>query len=72
MSTNRKLGITFAKANGDKFTQSYNHVDPEVTGVKVRNFAQLLISCGSIFDKVPASVKSAKITTTTETAVDLS
>ena len=72
MATNRKLGITFAKANGDKFTQTYNKVDPELTGAKVRNFAQLVIACGSIFEKVPVSVKSAKITTTTETAVDLS
>ena len=51
---------------------NYNYIDPEVTDATVKTLMQGIIANGDIFENVPAALKSAKLVTTSETAVDLS
>ena len=70
--TNTKLVLTFAKANGDSLSQTYSNAKSNVSSANVKALMEGIIANGAIFTSVPAVMKSAKIVTTTETAVDLS
>jgi len=67
-----KLKMTFYKENGDTMDISYNYANPEVTSENVKTLMAALITNGDIFEDAPVSIGSAKLITTTETAIDLS
>ena len=67
-----KLVLTFSDAGGSDIKISYAHADSEVEASDVRTAVQTIVTNGSIFTKVPASAKSAKLVITTESDIELS
>lgn len=66
-----KLVMECYDSNRSTVKFSYNHADEEVTTANVRALMNGLIANGSIFEKVPASAKSAKLVVTTESEFQL-
>lgn len=71
-STLYKLSIEFATLDGRTLTMNFNYVKPDLGVAYVKALANGIVSNGSIFAKVPAVTKSAKIVTTSEEDYDLS
>lgn len=67
-----KLVMTFAGNNGVEHFMTYNYIDAETAGSTVRALVNGIIANGSIFTNVPATVRSAKIVSTTEKVINLS
>ena len=67
MSTTTKLALTFNIGNNKTSVMNYNYAKPTVTEAQVQALATGLVTNGSIFKKVPLSVKSAKLVTTETT-----
>ncbi len=72
MTTTTKLVLSFVDSNGDSVSFSYNYADPEVTAANVSALMSGIITNGSIFQKVPATAKGAKLVTTETTEIALS
>lgn len=69
---NTKLQMTFTKANGDNVSMTMKHCKQDLSAANVKSLMEGIVANGSIFEKVPAAIKSAVIITTESTAVDLS
>lgn len=72
MAESTKLVLGFQNASGTSMTLSYNHADSSATLANVKALMNGIIANGSIFANIPATAKSAKIVTTTESEYDLS
>ena len=72
MAISTKLSLNFTKINGDAINMTYGNIKQDVSSANVKSLMEGIVANGSIFEKVPAAIKSAKIITTEETAVDLS
>ncbi len=72
MAISTKLSLSFTKSNGDAINMNYGNIKQDVSAANVKSLMEGIVANGSIFEKVPAAIKSAKIITTEETAVDLS
>lgn len=70
MAAGTKLVCVFADADGNNITMSYNYADPEVSTSSVQAFCQGVITNGSIFDKIPLRIKSAKVVSTSERVIE--
>ena len=71
MANTSKLVMEFATLDGQTVTMSYNYVKSDLGVAFVKALTQGIVTNGSIFAKVPALPKSAKIVTTSESAYDL-
>lgn len=71
MAASYKLSLVFNTEDGTT-THSYNYANPSVTSSTVSALANGTITNGSIFAKVPLSVKEAYITTTEKTEFTIS
>lgn len=71
MATTTKLKYGFRNATGDTFSMSYSYIDPEASAADIKSAGQLIVTNGSIFENVPAVLRSAELITTTTTAVNL-
>lgn len=72
MAISTKLKLGFTKSNGDSVSMSYANIKQDVSAANVKSLMEGIVANGSIFEKVPAAIKSALIITTEQTAVDLS
>jgi len=72
MPATSKLVLEFNTGDGGTTTHSYKYINPEITTARVKTIMNTTISNGSIFEKVPVSIKAAKVVTTTESDFDLS
>lgn len=71
MATNTKLVLTFRDEDGEKLNKSFNYIDPEIEAASVKALMQGMIANGTIFDRQPASMSSAKLVETTETQINI-
>ncbi len=71
MASGTKIVFLFGNAQGSTITYSYNYGNAEATSLSIKNAMNAMITNGSIFNKVPVSIKSAKAVVTTETEFDL-
>lgn len=71
MST-RRLSFATTSADGEKKVFSYPYIKSAATTAQVRAIATALTTNGSIFATPPTSVRSAYITTTDITSIDIS
>lgn len=69
-TTTTKLSTTFVTADGT-MTWSMNYADEEAEATDLQALGTAFVTNGSIFAKVPLSVKSMKFITTTETPITL-
>ncbi|MBQ7197075.1 MAG: DUF2922 domain-containing protein [Synergistaceae bacterium] len=72
MASVSKLSLTFAKENGDSMSINYSYADPNASASNIKTLMQSIVTNGDIFENPPVAIKSAKIVTTEETAIDLS
>lgn len=72
MAAGTKLVLGFETSGGSSVTFTYNYAKPTATAANVKALMSSMITNGSIFGNVPATSKSAKLVTTTETPYDLS
>lgn len=72
MASGVKLVLGFETSTGKALTLTYNHAKPAPQEEKVKALVNGIIANGSIFTKVPAVAKSAKVVTTTEQKYDIS
>jgi len=66
-----KLTLQFKDASGSNIRYSFNYADPEVDATDVKTLMQTMITNGSIYQKPPITIVSAKTVTTTETDIAL-
>ena len=71
MASGTKLVLEFGTSNGGITTFSFNYAKPSTTTANVKALMNGIISNGDIFANVPATMKSAKLVTTNESAYDL-
>lgn len=71
-TTTRVLSLSFLDTNEEKYTQSWRNVKADVSAAEVKTFAQAIITNNAIFQKAPAQIGSAKMTTTTTRLIDIS
>ena len=71
MATTTKLALTFNIGSNKTSVINYNYAKPSVTEAQVQALASGIVTNGSIFKKVPLSVKSAKLITTDTTEFDV-
>ena len=72
MAVTTKLVVEFTDAAGKSHSFSYNYIEPTAaTQTRIKNLMNGIITNGSIFEHVPVEKKSAKLVTTTQTAVDV-
>ena len=67
-----KLVMGFTKANGDNISITMKYAKQDVSTANIKSLMEGIVANGSIFEKVPAAIKSAYIETTEKTAIDLS
>lgn len=72
MASGTKIVFSFGNASGNTINYSYNYGNDDASSASVKNAMNTMISNGSIFKRVPVSIKSAKSVITTESAFDLS
>ena len=72
MAAGTKLVVGFQTSTGKSMTLTYNHASPSATKANVKALMNGIIANGLIFASVPATAKSAKLVTTTESEYDLS
>ena len=72
MAASSKLILSFADSNDDNVNFTYNHAKKEASSSNVKALMEGIVANGEIFEKTPASIKSAKIVTTETQEVDLS
>ena len=72
MANSTRLSLTFGQSSGDSVTYSYKNAKPTAGSANVKSLMEGMIANNAIFEKAPATMKSAKFTVTEETAVDLS
>lgn len=70
--TTSRLSMTFGTSTGDEVSFGYSYADEEASIADIKALVAGMIANGSIFKKVPAVAKSAKIVTTTTTPISLS
>ena len=71
MATTRNLILTFQDNEGDDFSQTWRNCDSEAEAASVKALMQGCIANGAIFARQPALMKSAKITTKTDTPINI-
>lgn len=62
-----KLRMVYVDNGGTTTTHTYSYANPEATTTAVAALSAATITNGNIFQRVPVSLKSATIITTTET-----
>ena len=72
MAISTRLSLDFTKSNGDLINITYGNIKQDVSAANVKALMEGIVANGSIFENVPAAIKSAKIITTEATAVNLS
>ena len=72
MASGTKLVLGFETSSGKSITLSYNYAKPSATTANVKALMNGIIANGEIFANVPATMKSAKEVTTSESVYDLS
>ena len=72
MAEGTKLVLAFETSTGKSFSLSYKYAKPAPQLQKLKDLASSIVANGSIFTKVPAVAKTAKIVTTTEQTYDVS
>lgn len=72
MAAGTTLVITFVDGNSKERNFSFKYAKPAVTDAQAKTLVQTIIANGSIFTHIPVTAKSAKLVTTTETAMDIS
>lgn len=72
MAAGTTLEATFLKSDGAKTTFKYKYANPEASSNAVKTLMQAMITNGSIFENVPATIDSAKLVTTSETSLRVS
>lgn len=68
MASGTRLKFVFDTADGTT-THNINYANADATSTNINAAAQAFITNGSMFTKVPLSIKSATMITTTETDV---
>lgn len=72
MAAGTKIIFSFGNAEGGTIKHSYNYGNAEATVLSVKNYMNSCITNGTMFNKVPVSIKGAVAQITTETEFDLS
>jgi len=62
-----KLRMIYVDNVGTTTTHTYSYANPETTSTQVAALSAATITNGDIFQRLPVSLKSATIVTTTET-----
>ena len=71
MASGVKLVLKFEDSNGKDVIFSFPYANPSASRTQVKALMNGIITNGSIFEHVPVEKKSAKLVTTTQTAVDV-
>lgn len=66
-TTSSKWVFTYQTTDGSSTTHTYRYADTTAETSDLNTVATTTITNGSIFAKVPTTLKSAKLVTTTET-----
>ena len=72
MASGTKLVMSFNDGEGITRKFTYNYIKPGLTTTNLKNLMNGMITNGSVFKYPPATKKSAKLVTTTETEIDVS
>lgn len=71
MATTTKLALTFNTSSDKVTTLNFAYAKPTVTEAQVQTLANAIVTNGSIYRKVPLSVKTIKLITTDTTDFDI-
>ena len=71
MSVSTKLILKFGITGDKTSTMSYKYAKPSVTEAQANALAQGIITNGSIFKKVPLSIKAIQVVATDTTDFDI-
>ena len=72
MAVSTKLSLNFYKADDKTMNLSYKYARQDPSNANIKALMEGIVTNGTIFKKVPVSLKSAQIITTETTEVDLS
>lgn len=67
-----KLVLKFADAESKEISHSFSNADKNAQPTNVKALANGMVANGDIYTRVPVTVKSASIVTTTTTPIDIS
>lgn len=72
MASETKLVLVFEDSEEKKVRHSFNYVKDDLTAAAAKALMNGMITNGSVYVKVPETIVSASLVTTTETALDVS